>query len=66
MTAPKLRLVKVAVQPVFVLDNGETITEVDHQATVIPASEWSDYSNVRFPRELAEWQKRIDAEHEAM
>ncbi len=59
---PKLRLVKVAVQPFFVLDDGETITELEHQATVIPASEWPSYSSERFPREMAEWQARLDAE----
>jgi hypothetical protein len=58
----KLRLVKVAVQPFFVLDDGETITELDHPATVIPASEWPAYSNERFPAELAAWQAQLDAE----
>jgi hypothetical protein len=58
----KLRLVKIAVQPFFVLDDGETITEIDHPATVIPASEWPTYSSERFPREVAEWQARLDAE----
>lgn len=61
----KLRLVKVAVQPFFVLDDGESITEVEHQATVIPASEWPTYSSERFPREVAEWQARLDAEAKA-
>lgn len=57
----KLRLVKVAVQPFFILDDGEMITEVDHSPTVIPASEWATYSSERFPREVAEWQARLDA-----
>ncbi len=57
---PKLRLVKVVVQPVFVLDDGETITEVEHPAVVIPAAEWPTYSAERFPREVAEWQRRLD------
>lgn len=57
---PKLRLIKVAVQPVFVLDDGETITEVEHPVTVIPANEWSTYSSERFRREVEEWQARID------
>jgi hypothetical protein len=57
----KLRLVKVAVQPFFVLDDGETITEVDHPAAMIPAAEWPTYSSERFPREVAEWQARLDA-----
>lgn len=58
----QLRLVKVAVQPFFVLDDGETIEEVEHQVTMIPASEWATYSSERFPREVAEWQARIDAD----
>jgi hypothetical protein len=58
----KLRLVKIAVQPFFILDDGETITELEHPATVIPASEWPTYSSERFPREVAEWQAKIDAE----
>jgi hypothetical protein len=58
----RLRLVKVAVQPHFVLDDGETITEIDHPATIIPASEWPTYSSERFVREVAEWQQHLDGE----
>ena len=58
----KIRLIKVVVQPFFVLDDGENIIELEHQATVIPASEWLAYSSERFPREVAEWQARLDAE----
>jgi hypothetical protein len=58
----KLRLVKVAVQPYFVLDDDATITEIGHPAVLIPASEWPAYSGERFPREVAEWQARLDAE----
>jgi hypothetical protein len=58
----KLRLVKVAVQPFFVLDDGETITELDHPVAVIPANEWPTYSSERFPREVDVWQKQINAE----
>jgi hypothetical protein len=58
----KLRLVKVAVQPFFVLDDGENIKEIEHGVTIIPASEWSAYSSERFPREVKEWQKQIDEE----
>ena len=58
----KLRLVKVAVQPFFVLDDGENVSEVDHRAVIIPAAEWPTYSSERFPREIKEWQARLDAE----
>jgi hypothetical protein len=36
----------VAVQPVFVIDDGESIEEVEHSVTVIPAAEWPTYSNI--------------------
>lgn len=62
---PKLRLVKVHVQPVFVLDDGDSITEVEHQPITVPAAEWPTYSSERFPREVEEWQARIDAESAA-
>jgi hypothetical protein len=64
MTA-RLRLVKVAVQPFFVLDDGETIVEVEHPATVIPASEWPTYSSERFPSEVRAWQAQLDADASA-
>jgi hypothetical protein len=59
---PRLRLVKVIVQPVLVLDDGENMIEVDHPPVAIPADEWPTYSSERFPRELREWQARIDAQ----
>jgi hypothetical protein len=58
----RLRLVKVIVQPVFMLDDGTTLTEVEHPATVIPANEWPTYSGERFPNEVAEWQHKLDDE----
>ncbi len=60
---PRLRLVKVVVQPVFVLDDGEQITEVEHGSIAIPAADWPSYSGERFPAEVEKWQADIDAEH---
>jgi len=59
---PKLRLIKVIVQPMFVLDDGKHITEIDHPPIAIPADEWPAYSGERFPREVKKWQERLDAE----
>ena len=56
----RLRLVKVIVQPVFVLDDGENVTELDHPPVAIPASEWPTYSSDRFPREVAEWEASMN------
>jgi hypothetical protein len=61
---PQIRLVKVIVQPVFVLDDGEHIIEIEHQPTMIPAVEWPTYSSERFPREVKEWQAQLDRENE--
>ncbi|MCU1500581.1 MAG: hypothetical protein JWM47_4534 [Acidimicrobiales bacterium] len=61
----KLRLVKVVVQPVFILDDGETVTEIDHEAIAIPAAEWPAYSGERFPAEVEAWQAALNAEKEA-
>jgi len=59
---PQVKLVKVFVQPVFVLDHGDHLSEVDHPMVAIPADEWPTYSSERFPREVAEWQKQLDGE----
>jgi mannosyltransferase OCH1-like enzyme len=59
---PELRLVKVIVQPVFILDHGTHVSEVDHPPVVIPAEEWPTYSSERFPREVMAWQERLDSE----
>lgn len=58
----RLRLIQVAVQPKFALDDGETLEEIEHPVVVIPAAEWPTYSSERFPREVAAWQKQIDEE----
>lgn len=58
----RLRLVKVIVKPVFVIDDGATITEIDHQSVAIPAAEWPTYSSERFPREVETWQAALNAE----
>ena len=59
----KLRLVKVIVHPVFVIDDGQNIEEMPlHPPVTIPAAEWSSYSAERFPREVIAWQQRLEEE----
>lgn len=62
---PTLRLVKVIVQPIIVLDDGQTLTEVEQPPVTIPADEWPTYSSERFPRELADWQSRLSGSNSA-
>lgn len=56
----KLRLLKIAVKPFFIIDDGENVTEVDHPVTIIPSNEWSTYSSERFPREVSNWENEIN------
>jgi hypothetical protein len=58
----KIRLVKVVVQPTFVIDDGKSLKEVDPQTVVIPAEEWPTYSSERFPREVEKWQEKLNSE----
>lgn len=53
----KLRLVKVIVQPVLVLDDGENLQEQTVEPIQVAAENWNDY-----PAKMAEEIKRTEAE----
>jgi hypothetical protein len=68
-TKPKVRLLDVTVEPRFALDGGEHLRPLHRDdlaqlgiliVATIPSSEWPTYSSERFPREVREWQERID------
>ncbi len=44
----KLRLLKVIVQPVFVVDDGEMLIEHSAEPVVVPSTEWTTYATRRF------------------
>lgn len=58
MGAPKLRLVKVIVHPIFVVDDGETLEEFRNAPSEIPASEWPGFPD-RLKRDIAEAEKQL-------
>jgi hypothetical protein len=58
----KLRLVKVLVQPVFIIDDGKTLEELEHPSIAVPAAEWSTYSSERFPREARAFEAKLNEE----
>jgi hypothetical protein len=63
MMARRVVLVEVAVQPVFVLMDGDAVVEkVVHPVVTIPATDWPTYSSERFPREVDEWQAQLNSE----
>lgn len=41
----KLRLLKVVVQPVFVLDDGDSLTEQTADPIVVPGGEWRSFAD---------------------
>lgn len=41
----RLRLLKVVVQPVFVLDDGDTLTEQVADPFTVPAAAWRDFAD---------------------
>lgn len=57
----KLRLVKVIVHPIFVVDDGEQLTEFENTASTIPAVEWPDFP-ARLQADIAEAEAQLNAE----
>jgi hypothetical protein len=60
----KLRLLKVIVQPVFVVDDGETLTERITEPVVVPASEWPTYPTEGFARGFEALRKEVEGARE--
>ncbi len=44
----RLRLLKVMVQPVFVLDDGEQLTEMSAQPVAVPPADWPTFATTKF------------------
>lgn len=60
----KLRLLKVIVQPVLVLDRGTHLQDVIESPREVSAEAWPAYSGEQFPRELAEAQAALDEQED--
>jgi hypothetical protein len=56
---PKIRLVKMLVQPVFIIDHGTYVEELEHQPVTITARDWPAYSAETFPRELMQLERDL-------
>lgn len=57
----KLRLVKVVVQPVFVIDDGETLTELPVEPVLVSGAEWATYIETRWPQAVHALEQKINA-----
>lgn len=60
--AKRLRLLKVIVQPVFVLDDGEELTELTTDPVIVAARDWPDYANTTFAESVADLREQFDAQ----
>lgn len=58
----RVRIVKVLVQPVVMIDDGETLEEFEHAPIVVSAADWPAYSGERFPAELAAFEDSLNEE----
>lgn len=54
----QVRLLKVLVQPVVVVDDGENLQEVTIDPIVVTAKEWPEYATGRFKEQFSELQKQ--------
>ena len=56
-----LRLLKVIVQPVFVVDDGESLSEQTAEPIVVSPADWPTYATTIFPLATAQLQAQLDA-----
>jgi hypothetical protein len=56
----RLRLLKVVVQPVFAIDDGETLTETTAEPVVVASADWPTYPATRFLEAVNELQSELD------
>lgn len=58
----RLRLLKVIVQPVFAIDDGETLTETTAEPVVVAAADWPTYPATRFLDAVDALQAELDSQ----
>jgi hypothetical protein len=60
----RLRLLKVLVQPIFVIDDGETLVERAADTVVVPAAEWPTYASGPFAEGFELLRRQIEGRSE--
>lgn len=56
----RLRLLKVIVQPTFVLDDGETLTELTVQPTTVSPSQWPTFATTEFAAAMEQLRQQVE------
>lgn len=58
----KLRLLKVIVQPVFVVDDGEQLVEQSAEPVVVSPADWPTFATTTFLEGFAQLQEQLGTE----
>lgn len=58
----KLRLLKVIVQPVFVVDDGQQLVEQAADPVVVSPAEWPTFATTAFVDGMEELQAQLEAD----
>ena len=58
----KLRLLKVVVQPVFALDDGDQLQELTADAVVVTPAEWPTFATTTFLKGVEQLEAQIAAQ----
>lgn len=56
----KLRLLKVICQPVFVIDDGESLVEQSTTPIEVPAAEWPTFATGRFAEGFEQLRAQVE------
>jgi hypothetical protein len=60
MTTKRLRLLKVIVQPIFVIDDGETLVEHPVEPVVVSPPEWPSFATGRFLEGFEQLREQVE------
>ena len=60
--AKRLRLIKVIVHPIFVVDDGTSLAEFPNSPSEIPAAEWPDFP-ARLAADIAATEQALNDVH---
>ena len=56
----RLRLLKVVIQPTFVIDDGESLQEMTSEPITITPTDWPDYAKTTFVEQVNLNQNRLN------
>lgn len=61
----RLRLLKVVCQAVFVVDDGESLSEITAQPVTVPAADWPTYATGDFAVNVEKLRQQVESDADA-